>query len=70
MKTKLSELNVFTLGSLDNLHLRILEELACEIASPIARIFNKSNLLLSDERIGNIVSVFKKGKRVIQGNAR
>lgn len=46
----------------------VLEELMCEIANLVVRVFNKSinsRVALCDWRIANIVSVFKKG-RVIE----
>lgn len=42
VEVKLKQLNRTKLGGLDNLHPRILKELAREVASPPARIFNES----------------------------
>ncbi|CAM4600964.1 unnamed protein product [Caretta caretta] len=60
-------------GGPDNLHPRILKELAPEIASPLARIFNESvnsGVVPYDWRIANIVPIFKKGKKSDPGNYR
>ncbi|CAM4591327.1 unnamed protein product [Lepidochelys kempii] len=60
-------------GGPDNLHSRILKELAHEIASPLARIFNESvnsGVIPYDWRIPNIVPIFKKGEKSDLGNYR
>ncbi|CAM5074360.1 unnamed protein product [Natator depressus] len=70
---KLEQFNGTKLGGPDNLHPRILKELAHEIASPLARIFNEavnSGVVLYDWRFANIVPIFKKGKKGDPGNYR
>ncbi|CAM5112852.1 unnamed protein product [Eretmochelys imbricata] len=65
VEAKLEQLNGTKSGGPDNLHPRILKELAHEIASPLARIFNESvnsGVVPYDWRIANIVPIFKKGK--------
>ncbi|CAM4671246.1 unnamed protein product [Caretta caretta] len=60
-------------GGPDNFHPRILKELAPEIASPLARIFNESvnsGVVPYDWRIAYIVPIFKKGKKSDPGNYR
>uniref|UniRef100_A0A452HYE6 Reverse transcriptase domain-containing protein n=1 Tax=Gopherus agassizii TaxID=38772 RepID=A0A452HYE6_9SAUR len=57
----------------DNLHPRILKELAHEIASPLARIFNESvnsGVVPYDWRIANVVPIFKKGRKSDPSNYR
>ncbi|CAM5100391.1 unnamed protein product [Eretmochelys imbricata] len=66
IEAKLKQLNGTKSGGPDNLHPRILKKLAPEIASPLARIFNKSvnsGVVPYDWRIANIVPIFKKGKK-------
>ncbi|CAM5168924.1 unnamed protein product [Eretmochelys imbricata] len=73
VEAKLKQLNGTKSGGPDNLHPRILKELAQEIASPLARIFNESvnsGVVLYDWRIANIVPIFKKGKKSDPGNYR
>ncbi|CAM4552508.1 unnamed protein product [Caretta caretta] len=73
VEAKLEQLNGTKSGGLDNLHIRILKELALEIASPLARIFNQSvnsGFVLYDWRIANIVLSLKKGKKSDLGNYR
>ncbi|CAM4664948.1 unnamed protein product [Caretta caretta] len=73
VEAKLKQLNGTKSGGPDNLHPRILKELAHEIASPLARIFNESvnsGVVLYDWRIANIVPIFKKGKKCDPGNYR
>ncbi|CAM4380368.1 unnamed protein product [Caretta caretta] len=73
VEAKLEQLNGTKSGGPDNLHPRILKELAHEIASPLARIFNESvnsGVVLYDWRIANIVPIFKKGKKSDLGNYR
>ncbi|CAM4586410.1 unnamed protein product [Caretta caretta] len=71
VEEKLKQLNGTKLGGPDNLHPRILKELAHEIASPLARIFNESvnsEVVRYDWRIANIVPIFKKGEKSDPGN--
>ncbi|CAM5090421.1 unnamed protein product [Natator depressus] len=73
VQAKLEQLNGTKSGCPDNLHLRILKELAHEIASPLARIFNESvnsGVVLYDCRVANIVPIFQKGKKSDLGNYR
>ncbi|CAM5146391.1 unnamed protein product [Natator depressus] len=73
VEAKLEQLNGTKSGGPDNLHSRILKELAHEIASPLARIFNESvysGVVPYDWRIANIVPIFKKGKKSDPGNYR
>ncbi|CAM4578493.1 unnamed protein product [Caretta caretta] len=73
-EAKLKQLNGTKLGGPDNLHPRILKELAPEIGSPLARIFNEcvnSGVVPYDWRIANIVPIFKKvGGKSDLGNYR
>uniref|UniRef100_A0A8C3TC74 Alpha-1,3-mannosyl-glycoprotein 4-beta-N-acetylglucosaminyltransferase A n=1 Tax=Chelydra serpentina TaxID=8475 RepID=A0A8C3TC74_CHESE len=73
VEAKLEQLNESKSGGPDNLHPRILKELAHEIASPLAKIFNESlnsGVVPFDWRIANIVPIFKKGKKSDPGNYR
>ncbi|CAM4601877.1 unnamed protein product [Caretta caretta] len=73
VEAKLKQLNGTKSGGPDNLHPRILKELAHEIASPLGRIFNESvnsGVVPYDWRITNIVPIFKKGKKSDPGNYR
>ncbi|CAM4308052.1 unnamed protein product [Lepidochelys kempii] len=73
VEAKIKQLNGTKSGGPDNLHPRILKELAHEIASPLARIFNESvnsGVVAYDWRIANIVAIFKEGKISDPGNYR
>ncbi|CAM4371744.1 unnamed protein product [Caretta caretta] len=73
VEAKLKQLNGTKLGGADNLHPRILKELAPEIASPLARIFNESvnsGVVPYDWRTANTVPIFKKGEKSDPGNYR
>ncbi|CAM4548729.1 unnamed protein product [Lepidochelys olivacea] len=73
VEAKLEQLNGTKSGGLDNLHPGILQKLAHEIASPLARIFNESvnsGVVPYDWRLANIVPIFKKGKKSDPGNYR
>ncbi|KAG6925345.1 hypothetical protein G0U57_014702, partial [Chelydra serpentina] len=61
VEAKLEQLNGSKSGGPDNLHPRILKELAHEIASPLAKKFNESlnsGVVPFDWRIANIVPIF------------
>uniref|UniRef100_A0A674KC54 Reverse transcriptase domain-containing protein n=1 Tax=Terrapene triunguis TaxID=2587831 RepID=A0A674KC54_9SAUR len=73
VEAKLEQLNGTKSGRPDDLHPRILKELAQEIASPLAIIFNESvnsGVVPLDWRIANVVPIFKKGKKSDPGNYR
>ncbi|KAG6924498.1 hypothetical protein G0U57_017201, partial [Chelydra serpentina] len=73
VEAKLEQLNESKSGGPDNLHPRILKELAHEIASPLAKKCNESlnsGVVPFDWRIANIVPIFKKGKKRDPGNYR
>ncbi|CAM4694885.1 unnamed protein product [Lepidochelys kempii] len=73
VEAKLKQLNGTKSGGPDNLHPRILKELAHEIASPLAGIFNESvnsGVVPYNWRIANIVPIFKKGGKNDPSNYR
>ena len=70
---KLSNLNISKSSGPDDLHPRVLKELASSIASPISIIFNtsvRSRTLPEDWKIGHITAIYKKGKRKLASNYR
>ncbi|XP_048717130.1 uncharacterized protein LOC125641351 [Caretta caretta] len=71
VEAKFEQLNGTKSGGPDDLRPRKLKELAHEIASPLARIFNESvnsGVVPYEGRIANIVPIFKKGKKSDPGN--
>ena len=70
---KLKNLIVTKSAGPDNIHPRILSEIADEIADPLVTIYKKSleaGILPSYWKLGSIVPIFKKGRRDLPQNYR
>ena len=57
----------------DELHPRILKELAVELAAPMTKLFNQSLFwreVLEEWKMANVSPIFKKGSRTVAANYR
>ncbi|KFP72541.1 hypothetical protein N311_03289, partial [Apaloderma vittatum] len=69
----LENLKVHKSMGLDEIHPRVLKELAAEVARPLAIVFEKSwqsGEVPTDWKRGNITPIFKKGSEENPGNYR
>lgn len=70
---KLNNLDCSKSMGTDNLHPKLLKELAFELSTPLYIIFNKSfneGVLPTDWKIANVTAIFKKGDKGDPGNYR
>jgi len=73
VKKKLDELRADKSPGVDEIHPKLLRELSCAIAKPLAELFQKSldkGVVPDDWRNANITSLFKKGKKSDAQNYR
>ena len=73
VKKKLDELRTDKSPGVDEIHPKLLRELSCELAKPLAKMFQKSledGVVPEDWRNANITSLFKKGNKSEAQNYR